>query len=390
MLSSFAPRDGVGVGPELPTAGHAFTLVLDAGEATARAGAIGGGGVMRAKPAGDFGFDLTGKVTISLEDLCDGEVVYESMALTLTAEGQLQGMGEGIVRFTRANFVETVAVTMSLSGQPDSAPPRLQLAKHGRPSDPFQWLEVVPSEPLPEGVKPTLVSASGDAVPLVPLTLANRGLPVYRPAEHLLLRFSESYRVTVDGVVDLAGNAALPQEAPGFTTNAAPALLVEGGFESAREEDLAGAKLITAGGALPVISGSKSFYVPPEEGQPSDMTSLFTLRLPVRPTDTKIRFSYRTVDVPRGAGNGLAMVFGVASVGRTVPFVGSGPPIQPKSTVDLPEGGQVMVGPVQQEVLGLPSDVTDEVFVAAYGGTATCVLPSPPQQGIIIDDVRLE
>jgi hypothetical protein len=203
-----------------------------------------------------------------------------------------------------------------------------------------------------------------------------------------LLRFGEAYQVDPSGVRDFAGNDS-PYNLT-FTTRPAPAFLVEDGFESAKEEDLGGARLL-AGAGTPVISGVKSFYVPPMEHQPSSGgRTIFALRLNVANGDTFIRFSYRTVDVPAAEKYGIATAFGVGTVGQSVGWSGPFETNQPKTPYELPDHTRVLVGPLYQAKILLPTGVSGEVFVAGNGGAVTCLQPRPPLQGIIIDDVRTE
>ena len=77
-----------------------------------------------------------------------------------------------------------------------------------------------------------------------------------------LLRYSDEYRVTLDGVTDLDGNAPPPTTALTFTTRAPPPLVAEDGFESVTDATLGGAQVLSGAGA-PTIEGARSLYIPP-------------------------------------------------------------------------------------------------------------------------------
>ena len=77
-----------------------------------------------------------------------------------------------------------------------------------------------------------------------------------------LLRYSDEYRVTLDGVTDLDGNAPPPTTALTFTTRAPPPLVAEDGFESVTDTTLGGAQVLSGAGA-PTIEGARSLYIPP-------------------------------------------------------------------------------------------------------------------------------
>ena len=63
-----------------------------------------------------------------------------------------------------------------------------------------------------------------------------------------LLRYSDEYRVTLDGVTDLDGNAPPPTTALAFTTRAPPPLVAEDGFESVTDATLGGAQVLSGRG----------------------------------------------------------------------------------------------------------------------------------------------
>jgi hypothetical protein len=366
--------------------GQSFTLVLDVGHGVASVGSEGGGGDLKFD-AGGTTFELQGSVTFALLDSCNAEVVYQRMSLSLTPEGLLAGTANGLLRYMRQNLVDTVPVTITLKSVFDTQGPRLTVERGGNLSDPFWTVRLVASEPLPETVNLTLVSAHGDSLPLMPVVDPTYHRPEFQ-APGVLRRFGEQYRLSPAGAHDFAGNAVNAE--PAFTTNVLPDVLVQDGFESAQQQDVGGGAKLLEGASPPVIAGTKSLYIPPQEGQFSTTTPLFVWRLAVKPGATFIRFSYRTVDVPSGAKYGIAIGFGVGSVGKTVFWSAPVETNAPKVGLPLPDRPDLLVGPLYEAKLGVPTDATDEVFVAGYGGTATCILPSPPQQGIIIDDVRVE
>ncbi len=198
-----------------------------------------------------------------------------------------------------------------------------------------------------------------------------------------LLRYSDEYRVTLDGVTDLDGNPPTPTTALTFTTRAPPPLVSEDGFESVTDTTLGGAQVLSGEGA-PTIEGARSLYIPPAASIAGRVTQ-FALRLPILSGDTLLHFAYRTVN----PGNAFGVYFVVASVGGTIGTV-TLPPDDPGATTLATIGGtQFLLGPMMTATIGLPGDAHGEVVLARLAAQPyTCGGPAPPPvPGLIIDDL---
>ena len=151
---------------------------------------------------------------------------------------------------------------MVLTGVRDTEPPILTLSAAGDIADPWTPFWVVSSEPLPgQQVRPCSGRRRGDAMVLgAPTGMEAFVRVMAKPAR--LLRYSDEYRVTLDGVTDLDGNPPPPTTALTFTTRAPPPLVAEDGFESVTDATLGGAQVLSGAGA-PTIEGARSLYIPP-------------------------------------------------------------------------------------------------------------------------------
>ena len=172
------------------------------------------------------------------------------------------------------------------------------------------------SEPLPPDARPVLVGQTATS----PSCRRRTGPFVVTFNQPKLPRYSEQYRVALDGVVDFAGNAARTGSTTGdirLTTRAAPPLAAEDGFESATGTSLGGAQIMSAAGA-PVITGARSLYIPATSGSSTPGSVLqqtqLALRLPLAPGDTVVRFAYRVVN-PNSFGGTILVI---ASPGGTI------------------------------------------------------------------------
>ena len=151
---------------------------------------------------------------------------------------------------------------MMLRGVPDGEPPTLTLSAAGDRSNPWTPIWLVASEPLPEQqMLPVLRSPSGDVITfLSPAQPRIRSSIVFgKPSR--MLRFGEEYRVTFEGVTDLAGKRPAPSDPPMFTTRRAAAdrrrriRIGHGRHARRRASDY--------GAGAPVIAGARSLYIPP-------------------------------------------------------------------------------------------------------------------------------
>jgi len=202
----------------------------------------------------------------------------------------------------------------------------------------------------------------------------------------VLRRYGEQYSVDISGVRDLAGNGAVASvpDNLAFTTRPLPPLVASDGFESVTDTMLGGAQILSDP-ADPIISGTRSLYVPPV---PLGTSVLVALRLAIPPGATTISFAYRSVN-PIAIASGQ---IGYASVGG----VTRGLDLDLRSAATptgVIAGTQVMLGPVTMASMTPPPDATDEIVIHYLGANFynDCQgIGFPQQPGIIIDDLRAE
>jgi hypothetical protein len=385
-VASVFQTDGgvIGVGP-VP-ASHTFTLVLDGNQRLAISGGRGEGNVtpFEQTATGTGGaaqsFRTTGgahRFSLSAGGCSGSSVTYSEIAVAVDGAGNLIGTGSGQLLVVSGDVGLVVASTMLLTGVADSQPPTLTSPDA---TDPFSAAGVTPSEPLPPGAVPTLRSASGDAMALLASSSARDFFFTLFSRPPFLLRYSEQYTVSIDGIRDFAGYPAVAGSGLTFTTGPRPPLAAEDGFESVPESGFAGAKVLSGADA---ISGARSLYIPPASFPTAPPRLAF--RLAVAPGDRFLRFAYRTVN----PSSSTAVYFAMGSEGGLIirlALPGDPPPLT-QATID---GTAVTLGPTMTFAAALSADVTDEIVVQRTGSPAACGFPSPPIPGIIIDDVRVE
>jgi hypothetical protein len=322
---------------------------------------------------------------VAIPSACSGSLLYSGLSFGLDASGtSLSGGGLGTLTTSDASMVSSnTAATMVLTGVRDTEPPALTLSAAGDIADPWTAFWVISSEPLPgQQVRPVLRSATGDAMVLgAPTGMDTFVRVMAKPAR--MLRYSDQYRVTLDGVTDLDGNPPPPTTDLTFTTRAAPPLVSEDGFESVTDITLGGAQVLSGAGA-PTIQGARSLYIPPAASVAGRVTQL-ALRLPILSGDTVLRFTYRSVN----PGDAFGTYFVVASVGGSIGTV-TLPPDGAVATTPATIGGtQVLLGPLMTATIGLPGDAHGEVVLARLAAQSySCGGPAPPPvPGLIIDDL---
>jgi hypothetical protein len=366
---------------------HTFTLVLDADDGLALIGPTASAGEPTYSTSDNRTFRIADRVVFDLGFACFSSLAYEAMTFTLSPAGHLTGSATGKLDYGYTDVGMSADATMTFDGVPDIQPPALTVARGADATDPFVPVSLVATEPLPVGTVPTLVSGSGESFML---TQPARAVPAHALSRFsmpaVLLRFGEPYHVVVDGIADFAGNKAT--SVLQFTTRAPPPLVAEDGLESVTSSTLSGA-LVIAGNTSPVIAGNKSLYLPPSSSTIQGTSAQLTLGLAVKPGDTVIRFSYRTVAASTFS-TGAAPFFGVASVGKPITWQRLTASNDPKTSFKMPDQTTVLLGPVNLAELPLPAGTSDEVFLDRLGQSYGCGLPPPPLDGIIIDDLRVE
>ena len=367
---------------------HTFTMTLDSDQRIAIIGKDGDTEVVpvEQQAAGVLHLVSTLRFGVFVPAACGGSLLYSALSFTIDPAGGLLGAGQGTLTISDPALSRNTAATMVLTGVRDTEPPTLTLSAGGDIADPWTPFWVVSSEPLPgQQVRPVLRSATGDAMALgAPTGMEAFVRVMAKPSR--LLRYSDEYRVTLDGVTDLDGNPPPPTTALTFTTRAPPPLVSEDGFESVTDTTLGGAQVLSGAGA-PTIVGARSLYIPPAASIAGRVTQ-FALRLPILPGDTVLHFAYRTVN----PGDAFGVYFVVASVGGTIGTVTLPPDGAGVATPATIGETQVLLGPMMTATIGLPGDAHGEVVLARLASQAYgCGGPAPaPVPGLIVDDLYAE
>src|SRR6185312_8217301 len=349
VVLAVTPSTSLPSGPtSFPTTAHA-TLVLDASAGWLLIGAVGQGSSAAATASGSA-LSIAAPVSLAVpfSGACDGRATlrFATLAVTVDGAGRLHGTGSGLASYIVGDLGYNQAFTATLDGLPDATPPSLPLDTAGV-LDPLASARFAVSEPLPAGAKAQLVAADGSLFDLSP-EMSSDGSPAFVTAFRVpvALAFGASYQVVLDQMVDFAGNQALPPKTP-LATLAAPALLTDGGFETTTGLDTS---LISSGGDLPVISGTKSLYLDP--GMFAWQGSAVSFRLAVHPGDRAVRFSYRVASSYQSGIFYGAIVIG--SAGAPIASLATLPQGTPTTMLTRSNGTTVTLGPVSSFELPLP------------------------------------
>jgi len=388
VMSTLTPATGTDGAATGWPGWHVFTVVLDADQRTAIVGADASVTLATVVPTAE-GFQVAGPISFWLGSGCQLTTVsYDALSFTFDPAGRLLGSGSGQMSTYAENFGQAVATTMSMTGDLDSVGPTLSLSAARDFEDPFTSFAVASSEPVPTDTWPLLRSQSGDEMALTPSSTSGGYVTAFLKPE-VLLRYGETYRIDFAGVADFAGNPAGGGTTAGlgFTTVAAPPLIAADGFESVTAATLGGAQVLSGTGA-PIISGTRSLYVPPVSGigDFGNVTQL-ALRVTVTPGSKVLRFSYRDVN----PGTTTTASFSIASVGGSI-VGGVACAAGAAATTATIGGVQVTLSPIATMSIDLPDDASSEIVVARRiwlngncGGPMVAPVP-----GIIIDDMRTE
>jgi hypothetical protein len=368
---------------------HTFSMTLDTDRRIAIIGKDGDTEVVPVEQQTGGVLQVVGTLLfgVSVPAACGGSLLYSALNFTIDPSGAaLSGVGRGTLMVSDPVVGTSTTATMSLTGVRDTEPPILTMSAAGDIADPWTPFWVVSSEPLPgQQVRPVLRSTTGDAMVLgAPTGMEAFVRVMAKPAR--LLRYSDEYRVTLDGVTDLDGNAPPPTTSLTFTTRAPPPLVAEDGFESVTDTTLGGAQVLSGAGA-PTIEGARSLYIPPATSVPGRVTQI-ALRLPILSGDTVLHFAYRSVN----PGDAFGVYFVVASVGGSIGTVTLPPDGAGATTPATIDGTQVLLGPLMTATIGLPGDAHGEVVLARLAAQSySCGGPAPPPvPGLIIDDLYAE
>lgn len=350
-------------------------------------GAAGKGQLVRGRRESSGAWTADESVAIrnpTLDELgCNSypEYVYKTFSFLPTANG-CSGFATGEASaLYQGDVVVVVKFTATLSCAPAEAV-RIVVPGFATEYEPREAPVYVPSRPLEAGARAQLVDEMGRAVDLEPLYLKDTGLPVAVLAFSPRLRglwFKEAYSFKAVGTLrDLRG-IAVTEIPPLLKTSLAPVVVSQDGFEGT--SDVPPAFKVVDGQELPVISGTKSLYLPPSGWTPSYPPA--QLRLAVKPTDTVVRAKVRRVrsDTAVVSNDGSLMARGVPVVKFTWPS-----PVDPTE-----QRGQLRLTPVTPFEVALPpgAAATGEVLLTFRDPTYYCGFPSP-YEGLLIDDLRAE
>jgi hypothetical protein len=396
-VTSLISRVSGDAGVMLPVT-QTLTLVLDADAGRAIMGANGYVHSELYRSNDSRTFQIDAGLSLQLPGGCYApDVEYGPMTVTVTSDGQLSGESTGCIPVDPRGLAPCEDVTMVLSGGPDTDTPTLIVEDAGHafdaltangPVDPFVGAIIDASEPLPATPPPMVISTMGDPLALTPAQDPSVPAAGSFSTPAVLLPYGEAYTVLPNSVVDFAGNVG--QTPTGFATSPEPPLVAQDGFESVTDPTLGGATVISGSGYL-VITGGKSLLVPPLAYSlvPRAAKARLALRLAVPAGATKIRFSYRTVDMSSMESQ-IALAW--ASVGQTISHQTIGPANMDMTfSYVLPDQTMVDLGPVKSAELQLGAGTGAEVVFAVMDSGLGCNGDElQPRGGLVIDDLRVE
>jgi len=372
--------------------GHELTMVVDWDSRIAILGSADGGGRVGFETA-PGGLIIRQSVPFISGAGRRTTLTYSNIELAVGPGGEaVSGVGRG--QATCSPVTTDVGVcsadfTMSLTGVPDTVPPVLSSDVNGMRIDPFHSVTLTASEPLPADTRLVLVDLF-DAPVVVAPTDPTSVVFTFFPSAGKLWRFDDRYTLMAESLVDFAGNRTSAVFT--FTTGSPPPLVAEDGFESSTETTVAGAQVVSGADAR-VLSGTRSLYIPslsaPSGSGWNEMTQL-TLRVALHSGDTVLRFAYRAVNA--NPASPWQPYYLMASEGGRIVYQMLFTTNTPSTTVTIPGGGQVMLGPVMTAEFALPPDAAGEIVLtrnvrACCGGGSHADITA---EGIIIDDLRVE
>lgn len=372
---------------------HRFTMVLDADRHVAIVGASGWHRVLPFSPS-----PSGGSLGESFSSRSDGNravsITHESVTFSIDGAGTLSWTGQGTGFYTPSNTdVTSVArVSIAWSGAPDTERPVITSPAHGRQISPLESVTLFASEPLPPDT-PLILSAAG-GFPSIFRGPADQTIAVccFYAGSGKMWRYDTTYTIDLQGlptggVVDFAGNEAAAGSQIFFTTGPAPVLALEDGFESVTGSTFAEAQVLS-GASPPVISGTRSLYIPPLASGALNRPKItqLALRLPLAAGDSRVVFSFRRLGQSAGGPDYFVMASeGGQIVSRSLPSnQGENTP------ATIPGQGEVLLGPLMTADFELPPDASGEITLMRTVGPGPTNFPAPPVAGFIIDDLRAE
>jgi hypothetical protein len=374
---------------------RSFGLVLAWNAATGEAYTLGGGASSRtsvsAQADGTFTSRAwTANVAFATGCASQGTVALDEVTFSLQGDA-LTGSASGTATYiTSGATMLEAAVTATLAGAPDPRPPAFSAPDAG--VDPFAGVALEASEPLPANAAATLTApGSSDGVPLAGEEIGARSGGLHGFSAALVaLRYGTTYHLDARDARDFLGRAATAPVT--FTTQAAPPLVPEDGFESVTGTMFAGAGVLQGGPLMP-IAGKTSLLLNTGFGGgfgflPYDLGPSLAVRLALAPGDSVVRFDAQLIapDPIDQASFVGAIRYGSAgaTIGRAQNVDGSG-----FTKVTLPQLGDIYITPVTTYDLELPLDAAGEITFEIIGQTFSCDAPPSPTV-LVLDNLRVE
>lgn len=268
---------------------HEFTLVVDESAGHVTVGCAGTGAVAPLTRRG-AGFLAAAPLQVELvfPSSCgrSAAVKYEELTFTVDPNGALHGTSRGKASIQLGDVISSADITATLEGEADQTAPFLDLAvTKDSLAHPLQATFLGASEPLAADATAAIVTEGAPAIALAPELIDSSRFIRGFSRDDRVLAFNTLYRFVLEGVVDSVGLRAAPV-ATTFTTEPAPELIAEDGFESASAT--VGGAPVVGGNGLPAITGSKSVFLTSTAGRlpVTTFSSRFIARLLIKPTDT--------------------------------------------------------------------------------------------------------
>ena len=290
-----------------------------------------------------------------------------------TADG-IDGTGKASGTMIVGDVGYTAELDFTLKGVPDTTKPSLSVPSNQHPLDNVALLA---TEPVAVNSSVTLMSTgAASATPLL------SGYPTSSGAfgrfySSLILPFGSSWKVNATGG-DLANLPFDIAALPPIAVLADPGLFAQDGFESTPALTLTGAaKIVTSVGTIPAIAGSKSLFVPPN--------SSATLHLSRASAASSVRFTAQ--GLMSTSGGTAPSSYAMAGVIGGLERVGPTQSLANTPSTNTSDSAWPSAGPKQEVTLLLTESGPDVVIRFA---PMACQGFCPPQQALLIDDLRVE
>jgi hypothetical protein len=386
VVAHLALDGGAPMGATVPDS-VGFSVTLDRAHA---AMLVGGGGITQVVPmiSGGWTFRAGTSVDVSIPNAgpCEAPSGIHFETLELTLGSSLTGTAKGTATVFTGDLGMTFQFTATLTGGPDVTAPFLMSSQ--LVDNPFDSFEVLVSEPLPQTATADLVASDGSRIALEPV-LSDGDVKVITAFKKpdVVLPLTGGFSISVDGLVDFAGNQGASGAPLRLVAFDVPPLVPADGFESAM--GTVGGATIVGGGPIPAIDGMQSAYIGATAPSPTGVTpgrGLF-VRIPRAATDTSVRFSYRILAGPFPAFFDGRVFAGSAGgpVAMALPFATAlgGTPLDATATPIINASG------VMAMAVPLADRIDGEVAVMIEEPQAGCV-SAPRGVGLLVDDLRAE